>query len=138
MRDILVSSIFCRSFVELVLLLLQVLGRTNWWNWMAGSFLEQMKRLVAQSCLTVWNPMDCSPPRLLCLWNSPSENIGGGSHYLLQGFFPAQGLNSDLLHCRQILYHRYKGIGYLILLEKSLVVGVFYGIFPVKLANLVS
>ena len=25
-------------------------------------------------------------------------------HFLLQGIFPTQGLNLDLLHCRQILY----------------------------------
>ena len=29
-----------------------------------------------------------------------------GSHSLLQGNFPAQGLNPCLLYCRQILYHR--------------------------------
>ena len=28
-----------------------------------------------------------------------------GSHFLLQGIFPIQGLNPGLLHCRQILYH---------------------------------
>ena len=28
-----------------------------------------------------------------------------GLHFLLQGIFPSQGLNPDLLHCRQILYH---------------------------------
>ena len=28
-----------------------------------------------------------------------------GSHFLLQGIFPAQGLNPGLLHCRQTLYH---------------------------------
>ena len=28
-----------------------------------------------------------------------------GSHFVLQGIFPTQGLNPDLLHCRQILYH---------------------------------
>ena len=28
-----------------------------------------------------------------------------GSHFLLQGIFPIQGLNSGLLHFRQILYH---------------------------------
>ena len=28
-----------------------------------------------------------------------------GSHPLLQGIFPVQGSNPDLLHCRQILYH---------------------------------
>ena len=27
-----------------------------------------------------------------------------GSHTLLQGIFPTQGLNLDFLHCRQILY----------------------------------
>ena len=26
-------------------------------------------------------------------------------HTLLQGIFPTQGLNPDLLHCRWILYH---------------------------------
>ena len=31
--------------------------------------------------------------------------IGVGSHSLLQGFFPSQGSNLDLLHCRWILYH---------------------------------
>ena len=28
-----------------------------------------------------------------------------GWYSLLQGIFPTQGLNLDLLHCRQILYH---------------------------------
>ena len=28
-----------------------------------------------------------------------------GSHSLLQGIFPIQGLNPGLLHCRQILHH---------------------------------
>ena len=27
-----------------------------------------------------------------------------GCHFLLQGIFPTQGLNSGLLHCRQMLY----------------------------------
>ena len=37
-------------------------------------------------------------------WNSPSKNTGVGSHSLLQGIFPTQGLNPGALHCRQILY----------------------------------
>ena len=37
-------------------------------------------------------------------WNSPGQNTGVGSISLLQGFFPTQGLNPGLLHCRQILY----------------------------------
>ena len=28
------------------------------------------------------------------------------SHSLLQGIFPTQGSNLDLLHCKQSLYHR--------------------------------
>jgi len=38
------------------------------------------------------------------LWNSPGKNAGVGSHSLLQGIFPTQGLNQGLLHYRQILY----------------------------------
>ena len=37
-------------------------------------------------------------------WNSPGQSIGVGSHSLLQGIFPTQGLNPGLPHCRQILY----------------------------------
>ena len=37
-------------------------------------------------------------------WNSPGQNTGVGSLSLLQGIFPTQGLNSGLLHYRQILY----------------------------------
>ena len=47
---------------------------------------------VAQSCLTVWDPMD----RLLCPWNSPGKNTGVDSHSLLQGIFPTQELNPSL------------------------------------------
>ena len=41
---------------------------------------------------------------LYSLWISPSHNTGVGSLSLLQGIFPAQGLNPGLPHCRQILY----------------------------------
>ena len=44
------------------------------------------------------------PARLLCPWNSPGKNTGVGHPSLLQRIFPTQGLNLDLLHCRQILY----------------------------------
>ena len=36
--------------------------------------------------------------------NSPGQNTGVGSLSLLQGIFPAQGLNPGLPHCRRILY----------------------------------
>ena len=36
--------------------------------------------------------------------NSPSQNTGVHSCFLLQGIFPAQGLNPGLPHCRWIRY----------------------------------
>ena len=62
------------------------------------------KVLVAQSCLTLCDPMDCSPPRLFCPWNSPSKHTAVGSHSLLQRIFLIQESNLGLLHCRQVLY----------------------------------
>ena len=38
------------------------------------------------------------------LWDSPGENTGVSCHSLLQGIFPTQILNPDLLYQRQILY----------------------------------
>ena len=45
---------------------------------------------VAQSCLALCDPMDCSPPRLLAPWHFPGMNTGVGCHFLLQGIFPTQ------------------------------------------------
>ena len=50
-------------------------------------------------------PQTVEPIRPLCSWNSPGQNTGVGSHSLLQGIFPTQGLNPGLPHGRQILYH---------------------------------
>ena len=44
------------------------------------------------------------PARFLCACDFPGKNTEAGSLSLLQGSFPTQGLNLDLLHCRQILY----------------------------------
>ena len=54
---------------------------------------------VAQLCLTYLRPHGLYRP-----WNSPGQNTGVGSLFLLQGIFPIQGLNPGLPHCRQILY----------------------------------
>ena len=43
------------------------------------------------------------PNGLYSPWNS-DQDTGVGSHSLLQGIFPTQGLNPGLPHCRQILY----------------------------------
>ena len=63
--------------------------------------------LVAQSCPTLCNPMDCSLPGSSVHGDSPGKNTGVGCHFLLQGIFPTQGSNPGLLHCRQILYLLY-------------------------------
>ena len=63
-----------------------------------------MECLVAQLCLTLCNPMDCSPPGSSVRGDFPGKNTGVGCHALLQGIFPTQGLNPGLLHCRQNLY----------------------------------
>ena len=124
--------------------------------------------LVAQLCLTLWDPMDCSiagssvngilqgrilewvafpsaeklhdpgikhsllhlkhwqvdylplvlpesescsvvsvslrPHGIKSPWDSLGQNTGVGSHSLLQGIFPTQGLNPGLPLCRMILY----------------------------------
>ena len=64
-----------------------------------------MAKMCAQSCPTLCDPVDYSPARLLCPWNSPVKNTGVDCHILLQGIFPTQRWNTSLLHCRQILYH---------------------------------
>ena len=52
--------------------------------------------LVAQSCLTVCDPMDCSPPHSSVRGIS-RKNPGVGCHFLLWGFFQTQGSNLCLL-----------------------------------------
>ena len=56
---------------------------------------------VAQSCLTLWDPMDT---RLLRSWDFLGKSTGVGCHLLLWGIFLTQGLNLGLPYCRQTLY----------------------------------
>ena len=52
------------------------------------------------SCSVVSDPLwphGLWPTRLLCPWDSPSENTEVGCHFLLQGSFQPQGINSSLL-----------------------------------------
>ena len=53
--------------------------------------------LVAQSCLTLCDPMDHSPPGSSVHGVSPGKNTGVGCHALLQRLFLTQGSNSHLL-----------------------------------------
>ena len=61
--------------------------------------------LVAQSCLTLCDPMDCSLPGSSIHGDSPGKNTGMDCHALLQRLFPTQGSNPGHPHCRWILYH---------------------------------
>ena len=52
--------------------------------------------LLAQSCPTLCNPVDCSPPGSSLHGDSPGQNTRVGSRSLLQGIFPTQGSNAAL------------------------------------------
>ena len=45
----------------------------------------------AQSCLTLCNPIDCSPPGSSVHGDSPGKNTGVDCHFLLQGIFMTPG-----------------------------------------------
>ena len=49
------------------------------------TYLVHAKSL--QSCLTLQDPVDCSPPGPFVHEDSPGKNTGVGSHVLLQGIF---------------------------------------------------
>ena len=64
---------------------------------------SKVKVLVTQSCPTLCDPMDHSPPG-----PSVHEILHArilDSYSLLPGIFLTQGSNPGPLHCRQILYH---------------------------------
>ena len=44
-----------------------------------------------------FQPYGLQPTRLLCPWDSPGKNTGVDCHLFLQGIFPTQGLNLQLL-----------------------------------------
>ena len=67
--------------------------------------LKKCQVLVTQLCLTLCNPMDCSPPGSSVHGDFQGKNTGVDCHALLQGIFRTQESNPGLPHCRQILYH---------------------------------
>ena len=52
--------------------------------------------LVAQSCLTLRDPMDCSPPGSSLRVDSPGKKTEVDCPALLQRIFPTQGSNPGL------------------------------------------
>ena len=59
----------------------------------------KVKVKVAQSCPTLFDPMDYTVHGIL-----QARIQEWVSHSLLPGIFPVQGLNPGLLHCRQLIY----------------------------------
>ena len=61
--------------------------------------------LVTQSCLALWNPMDCSPPTFPVHGILQARILEWVHISYSKGFFLTQGSNLGLLYCRRILYH---------------------------------
>ena len=59
--------------------------------------------LVTQSCLILCDPMDCSPPRLLCPWGFSRRGHWSGLPCPPPGDLPNPGIDPGLPHCRWIL-----------------------------------
>ena len=83
--------------------LLKILSTESVELWMQSSrennhvnFTLSSKSL--QSCPTLCDSMDCSPPGCSVHGDSPGKNIGVGHHAILQGILPNQGWNPSLLH----------------------------------------
>ena len=66
---------------------------------------KSVKVLVAQSCLTLYEPMDCSLPGFSVYGICQARILEWVAISFSRGIFPTQGLNLGLPHGRQILYH---------------------------------
>ena len=51
---------------------------------------------------TLRDPVDC----IASPWDSPGQNTGMGSLFLVQVLFQTEGLNPGILHCRWILFQQ--------------------------------
>ena len=54
--------------------------------------------LVANSCSTLCDPIDCSPSGFSVMCDSPDKNTTVGCHLFFQEIFLTQGSNAHLLH----------------------------------------
>ena len=88
-------------FWNLVMVLFSAMWLDAWTpkdQWLAA--WKKVKVLVIQSCLSLCNPLDCSPPGASVHGILQAE-YWSGLPYLSPGYLP----NPALLHCRQILYY---------------------------------
>ena len=61
--------------------------------------------VCTQLCLTLGNRIDCVAFQAPLSMGFSGQEHWSGLPFPSPGIFPTQGLNLDLLHCRQILYH---------------------------------
>ena len=81
-----------------MLMTVNLLLSSIWWELLAAEKLRKVKVLVTQFCPDCLRPHEPQPTRLLCPWDSPGKHTGVGCHFLLQGIFPTEGSNLFLLH----------------------------------------
>ena len=89
---------------------------SDWAHW-NHSF--NMCAKLLQSCPTLCDAMDCSPPGSSVHGDSPGKNTRVGCHALFQGIFPTQGSNPHLL----CLLHWQSGSFPLVPLGSPLLIG---------------
>ena len=78
-------------------------SRQAYWSGVPLPFIST--REVTQSCPTLCDPMDCSPPGSSVRGIFQARVLEWVAHFLLQAIFPTQESNPGLLHRRQMLYH---------------------------------
>ena len=74
------------------------------WTFIGETVCQDLKVLVAQSCLTPCDLIDCSPSGSSVRGISQARILEWIVIPFFRGIFLTQGLNLDLPHCRQILY----------------------------------
>ena len=68
-----------------------------------------MEMIIAQSCPTLCDPMNCNPAGF-SVQECSEQECWSWYPFLFPGVPPNSGSNSGLPHCRQILYHlRHQG-----------------------------
>ena len=93
MSNYISAFILCKNYTKLLLMIFPLF-----------TLKGKVKVLVAQSCPTLCDPMDCSPPGSWVHGILQARILEWVAISFLQGIFLAQGSSPGFLHCRQTLY----------------------------------
>ena len=72
-------------------------------SYLFHKIFNNMKWSCSVVCLTLCDPMDCSPPGSSIHGILQARILEWVAIFLVQGIFPTQGSNPSLPHCRQML-----------------------------------